>query len=297
MSEPRCPFRPELTLVAPPRKRGATLGWSTSAAVVALGLSGLAALAMQAAPGGEAGETEMAIPILLPPAPALGALSEAAPEAAPEMPETAEAPVQDMTPDLPESADAPARPETPQTPGADHAEAAPEVERAAPPPPEPAALAEAEVEPAPLVRPRAKPQKQMEKPTAKKEAAAKTKPAQKAKPAEAAKDRSVASAEAAPVLKQAAKGVGGGKVAAASYGAEVMKKIRKTKKHKAGARGTAVVGFQVSGSGGLALARIIRSSGSPTLDQVALDHIRRAAPFAPPPPGAETRFSFEFVGK
>ncbi|HSF64458.1 MAG TPA: TonB family protein [Paracoccaceae bacterium] len=42
--------------------------------------------------------------------------------------------------------------------------------------------------------------------------------------------------------------------------------------------------------------RILRSSGSATLDAAALDHIRRAAPFPPPPDGG-ARFSFEFVAR
>jgi protein TonB len=33
------------------------------------------------------------------------------------------------------------------------------------------------------------------------------------------------------------------------------------------------------------------------LDKIALDHIRRAAPFPAPPEGADRTYSTEFVGK
>ena len=95
----------------------------------------------------------------------------------------------------------------------------------------------------------------------------------------------------------AAESAGSGAKAAAKYGASVMKKIRKTKKQRAPATGTVVVGFVIGEDGGLSSVKILQSSSSAELDQVALDHIWRAAPFPPPPAGADRKFSFEFVGK
>lgn len=88
----------------------------------------------------------------------------------------------------------------------------------------------------------------------------------------------------------------GGTAAAAGYGSKVLKKIGATRKAKAPAKGRVVVGFVIAGNGGLKSVKIVKSSGSAALDKVALDHIRRAAPFPAPPPSAQTQFSFEFLG-
>ncbi|TVP69897.1 MAG: energy transducer TonB [Rhodobacteraceae bacterium] len=58
-----------------------------------------------------------------------------------------------------------------------------------------------------------------------------------------------------------------------------------------------MVAFSVGSNGGLASVSVAQSSGHAGLDQTALDHIRRAAPFPPPPAGAQCQFSFEFVGR
>jgi periplasmic protein TonB len=42
---------------------------------------------------------------------------------------------------------------------------------------------------------------------------------------------------------------------------------------------------------------VARSSSHPELDEMALDHVRRAAPFPAPPPGAQRDFRFEFEGR
>ena len=97
-----------------------------------------------------------------------------------------------------------------------------------------------------------------------------------------------------------AKGAGGGGAGAtlspARYGAAVIQRIRKTPQKRGSGRGTARVGFEIGASGGLAAVRILRSSGSASLDAAALDHIRRAAPFPPPPEGRAT-FSFDFTAR
>jgi protein TonB len=105
-----------------------------------------------------------------------------------------------------------------------------------------------------------------------------------------------AKAASAQTARPAAQGDGGA-AASASYGRAVLGKINRTRKQRAPSRGRTVVGFSISEGGALASVRVIQSSGSPDLDQVALDHIRRAAPFPKPPAGAQRQFSFEFVGR
>ena len=89
----------------------------------------------------------------------------------------------------------------------------------------------------------------------------------------------------------------GGQAAAANYPGAVLRQITRLRPPRAAARGTVMVSFAIDGSGALADVAVAQSSGSGALDQMALDHIRRAAPFPPPPAGAQTRFSFEFVGR
>lgn len=88
----------------------------------------------------------------------------------------------------------------------------------------------------------------------------------------------------------------GASASPARYAAAVIRKIRAVPQHRGSGRGTALVGFEIAQGGGLARVKILRSSGSATLDAAALDHIRRAAPF-PPPPETPARFSFEFSAR
>ena len=88
-----------------------------------------------------------------------------------------------------------------------------------------------------------------------------------------------------------------GNAAASNYPGIVMRKIQRTRKERAGARGKARVAFTISGNGAVASVNIVKSSGSARVDQIALRHIRRAGPFPPPPQGARKSFSLEFVSK
>lgn len=88
-----------------------------------------------------------------------------------------------------------------------------------------------------------------------------------------------------------------GNAAVSNYPGQVMRRIQRVRQQRVRARGRAVVAFTVDANGGLAGARLSRASGSAELDAAALDHIRRAAPFPAPPPGAQRNFSFEFVGR
>lgn len=56
-------------------------------------------------------------------------------------------------------------------------------------------------------------------------------------------------------------------------------------------RGQAVVAFSVDDAGALKSVVVAVSSGNPEIDAAALALIRRAAPFPPPPPGAQHAFS------
>lgn len=81
-----------------------------------------------------------------------------------------------------------------------------------------------------------------------------------------------------------------GNAAASNYPGKVYAKIRRTRQRAAGGRGTVRVRFAIGGNGGLAGVSVASSSGSAAVDRAAVDHIRRAAPFPAPPPGAQRRF-------
>lgn len=85
--------------------------------------------------------------------------------------------------------------------------------------------------------------------------------------------------------------------AAINYAAAVRARVASRRPPGAGQRGTVVVTFGVTRSGGLVFASILRSSGDPTLDRSVLSAVRSASPFPMPPPGAspsQLRFSMPF---
>ncbi|WP_299848317.1 TonB family protein [uncultured Roseovarius sp.] len=87
-----------------------------------------------------------------------------------------------------------------------------------------------------------------------------------------------------------------GNVAVSNYPGKVMKKISRVPKPRVGSKGTSVVAFTISSSGGIGAISLSRSSGSSKLDQAALRVVRRAAPFPPPPTGARRSFSIKIKG-
>lgn len=101
---------------------------------------------------------------------------------------------------------------------------------------------------------------------------------------------------------QAASKSAAGRVSASSgdisgYKARVLARLASHRPQGRGFRGTAVVAFGISRSGGLTYARVSRSSGNAAADQAALASVRRAAPFPPPPAGAtsgQLRFANPF---
>jgi len=219
--------------------------------------------------------------VLPPVAPAVAAVAESAPQVA------AEAPV---APDEPAPVEA--APELPQ------ADVAPELAAAAPvtlPVPEVPVAADLSLPPPPK-----KPEPTKERAEKKSDEAPKSEPKKKKKekvadkPKETA-EKAVTAAASAP--KAEAKTKGGGAVSPAAYAKAVMKKVRSTKKKSGAGKGTVVVGFTVAADGGLAGVKLLQGSGNAALDKIALDHIRRSAPFPVPPEGAGRSYSFEFVGK
>ena len=81
------------------------------------------------------------------------------------------------------------------------------------------------------------------------------------------------------------------------YGSRVRARILSRRPSSGGKRGTTVIVFQLSTSGGLRWARISRSSGNGALDRKALGAVRRSSPFPRPPSGTRSgqlRFSVPF---
>jgi periplasmic protein TonB len=124
----------------------------------------------------------------------------------------------------------------------------------------------------------------------------KTQPAPKSKAQKPTEKVAPSAGPSAPKQGQNAKG-GAAKVSSAAYAKAVLKKVRATKKKSGAGKGVAVVGFTVGTSGALAGVKVLRSSGNAALDQMAVGHVQRSAPFPTPPKGAGRSFSFEFIGK
>lgn len=61
------------------------------------------------------------------------------------------------------------------------------------------------------------------------------------------------------------------------------------------AKGIAIVGFDLDASGGVTSVVLLQSSGEADLDAEGLALVKRAAPFPPPPPGAQHSFTIEIA--
>lgn len=90
-----------------------------------------------------------------------------------------------------------------------------------------------------------------------------------------------------------------GNAAESNYKGKVRSKVQRYFRYpksaeRAGIAGTVTVSFTISASGGVASARIVKGSGSPELDEAALNAVRRAEPF-PKIPEAANRSSWPFV--
>ncbi|MEJ6392167.1 TonB family protein [Gymnodinialimonas sp. 2305UL16-5] len=90
----------------------------------------------------------------------------------------------------------------------------------------------------------------------------------------------------------------GDAAAVAAYPGQVMRQISRQGRPRLRHTGPdAVVAFQIGSNGALVGASVSRSSGNAELDQTGLSIIQRAAPFPPPPLGAQTSFSVAFGGR
>ncbi len=85
--------------------------------------------------------------------------------------------------------------------------------------------------------------------------------------------------------------------AISNYPGQVMQYVSRVRRPRTNARGVTIVAFSIVGSGGLRSLSIARSSGNAELDTMALQVVQRAAPFPPPPSGAQTRFRIEITGR
>lgn len=83
----------------------------------------------------------------------------------------------------------------------------------------------------------------------------------------------------------------------ARYPQQVNRHLSRLRRPDSRFDGNALVGFSIAPSGGLAAIGIIRSSGNADFDDLALRHVRRAAPFPAPPSGAQTQFSVTVRGR
>ncbi|MCB1387488.1 MAG: energy transducer TonB [Nitratireductor sp.] len=81
-----------------------------------------------------------------------------------------------------------------------------------------------------------------------------------------------------------------GNAAASNYPGEVYAKIARTRRKRAGGNGTARIRFSIGSGGGLATIVLAASSGNARVDDAALAHVRRSAPFPRPPAGAQRSF-------
>lgn len=82
-----------------------------------------------------------------------------------------------------------------------------------------------------------------------------------------------------------------------NYASRVRAKVSGHVPRSGAGKGTVVISFAVTKSGGLSGARVSRSSGNAAIDRAALAGVRASAPFPPPPAGAspsQLRFSVAF---
>ena len=273
-------------------KSRSSMAWLASTSVTALLVSGIAALAMtmpRDEPGKSLGDIEEPMMVMMMPSDAMTAMTEPTPDVVDSAPsqqadgEVTEEEIPDtpeLASDMPETTDAPVIEEA-------LADAAPEMDMDLPEPP---VVEKPEVA---LEKPKPKKEVAEKKPEPKKPVKKTTEKKEPAKePAKKKAAENSASAKASKSAQGAASSGGGSAASAAKYGALVEKKISRTKKRSIREKGVATVRFSIAPSGAIASISIARGSGSAAVDTAAMDHIRRAAPFPPPPAGAKTSFNF-----
>ncbi|WP_159585998.1 energy transducer TonB [Chelativorans xinjiangense] len=91
--------------------------------------------------------------------------------------------------------------------------------------------------------------------------------------------------------RTAARATAIGNAAVSNYPGKIVSRLRRALRYPRAAqrerlRGEVGVAFTVAGNGAVSGIRVVRSSGSPILDQAAVETVRRAAPFPAIPDGA-----------
>ncbi|MCX5512218.1 hypothetical protein C3941_09105 [Kaistia algarum] len=179
--------------------------------------------------------------------------------------------------------------------------------------PETAATTPAEtltaIEPAPPAQPKVKPEPKPERKIAKAKPVPVEKKAEKpaAPPRGSSETSSRKGAEIADADRDStdpglgrSREAGRGAALASAYAGRVSAKLRRARRYPDGTseRGTAHVAFSIGAGGTVSGLRIVASSGDGALDGAALDAVRRAAPFPPPPKaGFAIRVAIEFVSR
>jgi protein TonB len=114
-----------------------------------------------------------------------------------------------------------------------------------------------------------------------------------------ASDGGASAAEGASARAERRAASADGNAAVSNYPGQIVSKLRRSLRYPAEARRNRVTGevhvsFVVSANGSTDRIRVVRSSGSPALDQAALETVRRAAPF-PAIPREAGRESWAFT--
>ncbi|MGP1358419.1 TonB family protein [Roseicyclus sp.] len=106
-----------------------------------------------------------------------------------------------------------------------------------------------------------------------------------------------AQAAAAPRPAPPAAEPGDGGREAARYPERVNRHLGRLPRPPGGVRGEAVIGFTIAPGGGLSAIGVVRSSGDAAFDRLAVSHVQGAAPFPPPPEGAQRQFAVTVRGR
>jgi len=99
----------------------------------------------------------------------------------------------------------------------------------------------------------------------------------------------------APRQRAAETGAGGASLKALqSYGANILRPHIQRRLPSARLNGVVTVTFTITRQGRLVARRILKSSGNPELDSLALSTLQRAQPYPPPPPELAHQSTFNF---
>ncbi len=271
--------------------RSRDIGWILAGVSSAAILSGAAALALAAEQRPEAAPMMLDLTMLPSSAPNVAAVAEEAPEVMDQVTQQFEPPEVEPPPEL--------ETDTPPDLPVQAAMSLPQIDKPVvadlnlPPPPEEPVKEEPKKEVKEVKKAEKPPEKKKEKPKEKKKAETKKEPVEKVEKAEKPKeDSSQAAAKAGATGAKAGKAKGGSNVSPKAYQNSVFKKVKK--RFKAGkGKGSAMVSFTISASGDLAGVSLAQSSGNASVDKAAVDAVRRAGNFGPPPDGKTVTYTIQ----